>query len=99
MVGAPGRETVSKHLPLVREQHHVDLTIANGENVAGGFGITEQTAEEMFACGVDFLTSGNHVWDKREFRAALDETDRIIRPANYPPGSPGRGSGIMSPTA
>jgi metallophosphoesterase (TIGR00282 family) len=69
--------------------------LANGENAAGGFGLTRQTADEMFAAGVDFLTSGNHIWDKREFRDALDETDRIIRPANYPPGSPGRGSGIV----
>jgi 2',3'-cyclic-nucleotide 2'-phosphodiesterase len=69
--------------------------IANGENAAGGFGLTSQTADEMFAAGVDFITSGNHIWDKREFRNALDETDRIIRPANYPPGSPGRGSGII----
>jgi metallophosphoesterase (TIGR00282 family) len=94
-VGSPGRETLAKHLPLIREQHHVDLVIANGENAAGGFGLTQQTADEMFAGGVDFLTSGNHIWDKREFREALDETDRIIRPANYPPGSPGRGSGIV----
>ncbi len=96
MVGAPGRETLAKHLPLVREQHHVDVCIANGENAAGGFGLTGQTAEEMFAAGVDFITSGNHIWDKREFRGELDETDRIIRPANYPPGSPGRGSGIVT---
>jgi 2',3'-cyclic-nucleotide 2'-phosphodiesterase len=95
VVGAPGRETVSKHLPLFREQHHVDLAIANGENLAGGFGLTEQTAEEIFASGVDFLTSGNHIWDKREYRTSLDETDRVIRPANYPPGSPGRGSGLI----
>jgi metallophosphoesterase (TIGR00282 family) len=95
VVGAPGRETLAKHLPLVREQHHVDVVIANGENAAGGFGLTSQTADEMFAAGVDFITSGNHIWDKREFRNALDETDRIIRPANYPPGSPGRGSGII----
>jgi metallophosphoesterase (TIGR00282 family) len=86
---------LSKHLPLIREQHHVDVVIANGENAAGGFGLTGQTADEMFAAGVDFITSGNHIWDKREFRGALDETDRIIRPANYPPGSPGRGSGIV----
>jgi hypothetical protein len=79
----------------VREQHHIDVVIANGENAAGGFGLTTQTADEMFAAGVDFITSGNHIWDKREFRSALDETDRIIRPANYPPGSPGRGSGII----
>lgn len=95
MVGSPGRETLAKHLPLVREQHHVDVCIANGENAAGGFGLTQQTADEMFACGVDFITSGNHIWDKREFRGALEEADRIIRPANYPPGSPGRGSGII----
>jgi 2',3'-cyclic-nucleotide 2'-phosphodiesterase len=95
VVGSPGRETLAKHLPLVREQHHVDVVIANGENAAGGFGLPGQTADEMFAAGVDFITSGNHIWDKREFRGALDETDRIIRPANYPPGSPGRGSGIV----
>jgi len=95
VVGSPGRETLAKHLPLVREQHHADVVIANGENAAGGFGLTQQTADEMFAAGVDFITSGNHIWDKREFRGALDETDRIIRPANYPPGSPGRGSGIV----
>jgi metallophosphoesterase (TIGR00282 family) len=95
VVGAPGREILSKHLPLVREQHHVDVCIANGENAAGGFGLTQQTADEMFAAGVDFITSGNHIWDKREFRGSLDETDRIIRPANYPPGSPGRGSGVI----
>jgi metallophosphoesterase (TIGR00282 family) len=96
VVGSPGREILSKHLSLAREQHHVDAVIANGENAAGGFGLTEQTAEDMFAAGVDFITSGNHIWDKREFRAHLDETDRIIRPANYPPGSPGRGSGVFS---
>jgi metallophosphoesterase (TIGR00282 family) len=95
-VGSPGREILSKHLSLAREQHHVDAVIANGENAAGGFGLTEATADDMFAAGVDFITSGNHIWDKREFRAHLDETDRIIRPANYPPGSPGRGSGIFT---
>ncbi len=95
-MGSPGREILSKHLSLAREQHHVDAVIANGENAAGGFGLTEATADDMFAAGVDFITSGNHIWDKREFRAHLDETDRIIRPANYPPGSPGRGSGIFT---
>ncbi|MGA3037148.1 MAG: TIGR00282 family metallophosphoesterase [Vulcanimicrobiaceae bacterium] len=66
--------------------------MANGENAAGGFGLTVSTAEEMFGAGVDVITSGNHIWDKREFRAHLDESDRVIRPANYPPGTPGRGS-------
>ena len=69
--------------------------IVNGENAAGGFGLTTQTAEEMFATGVDFITSGNHIWDKRDFRAALDESDRILRPANYPPSLPGRGAGTF----
>lgn len=95
-MGSPGRETLQKHLAFAREQHRVDAVIANGENAAGGFGLTEQTADEMFAAGVDFITSGNHIWDKREFRGYLDETDRVVRPANYPPGSPGRGSGIFT---
>ena len=78
-------------LPLAREQHHAHLCIANGENAAGGFGLTVPTAEEMYACGVDVITSGNHIWDKRELRPYLEESDRVIRPANYPPGTPGRG--------
>jgi 2',3'-cyclic-nucleotide 2'-phosphodiesterase len=95
-MGSPGREVLQKHLAFAREQHHVDMVIANGENAAGGFGLTVQTAEDMFSAGVDFLTSGNHIWDKREFRGALDETDRILRPANYPPGLPGRGVGTLT---
>ncbi len=94
-MGSPGREVLKKHLALVREQHHADAVIANGENAAGGFGLTVQTADEMFEAGVDFITSGNHIWDKREFRPALDESDRILRPANYPPGLPGRGAGTF----
>jgi metallophosphoesterase (TIGR00282 family) len=94
-MGSPGRDTLKKHLALAREQHHADAVIANGENAAGGFGLTVQTADEMFAAGVDFITSGNHIWDKREFRAHLDETDRVLRPANYPPGLPGRGAGTF----
>ena len=95
-MGSPGRDILKKHLELAREQHHVDAVIANGENAAGGFGLTSQTADEMFAAGVDFITSGNHIWDKREFRSALDESDRILRPANYPPALPGRGSGTFT---
>ena len=86
---------LKKHLELAREQHHADAVIVNGENAAGGFGLTTQTADEMFAAGVDFITSGNHIWDKRDFRAALDEADRILRPANYPPSLPGRGAGTF----
>ena len=76
----------------MRDQHGVDFCLANGENAAGGFGLTQQTAEEFLAGGVDLITSGNHIWDKREFRGYLDETDRVLRPANYPPGTPGRGA-------
>ncbi len=91
VVGAPGRETLKRCIPLTREQHQIDLCIANGENAAGGFGLTAQTADEMFAAGVDVITTGNHVWDKREFRPYLEQSDRVLRPANYPPGSPGKG--------
>lgn len=95
VVGAPGRETLKRCVPLVRDQYHVDACIANGENAAGGFGLTAQTADEMFATGVDFITSGNHIFDKREFKRYLDETDRVVRPANYPPGLPGKGYGTF----
>lgn len=81
---------------LAREQHRVHACIANGENAAGGFGMTAQTAEEMFGSGVDFITGGNHIFDKRDFKAYLDSSDRVIRPANYPPSVPGRGSGTLS---
>jgi hypothetical protein len=95
VVGSPGRETLQRCVPLVREQHHIHACIANGENAAGGFGLTAQTAEEMFATGVDFITSGNHIFDKRDFKTYLDATDRVIRPANYAPGVPGRGTGTF----
>ena len=77
----------------MREQHQIHACIANGENAAAGFGLTAQTAEEMFQTGVDFITSGNHIFDKRDFKTYLDSTDRVIRPANYPPGVPGKGYG------
>ena len=79
----------------MRDQHQIDACIANGENAAGGFGLTAQTADEMFATGVDFITSGNHIFDKREFKRYLDETERVLRPANYPPGLPGKGYGTF----
>ncbi len=83
-------------MALARDQHRVDLCIANGENAAGGFGLTVPTAQEMFASGVDFITSGNHIFDKREFTGALAEAQNILRPANYPPGAPGRGSAVVA---
>jgi metallophosphoesterase (TIGR00282 family) len=96
VVGSPGRDALKRCLPLTRDQHHIQACIANGENVAGGFGLTAQTADELFATGVDFITSGNHIYDKREFRAYLSESQKVIRPANYPPAAPGRGSGTFS---
>jgi metallophosphoesterase (TIGR00282 family) len=95
VVGSPGRDTLKRCVPLARDQHRIDLCLANGENAAAGFGLTSQTAQEMFDAGVDFITSGNHIFDKREFKSYLEDTDRVIRPANYPPGVPGRGFGFV----
>jgi len=81
---------------LLREQYRVHACIANGENAAGGFGLTAQTAEEMFASGVDFITGGNHIFDKRDFGEYLENSNRVIRPANYPPAVPGRGAGTFT---
>jgi 2',3'-cyclic-nucleotide 2'-phosphodiesterase len=97
--GRPGRNIVHERLPELQKEHAVDLTIANGENAAGGFGITPQIAEELFELGIDVITTGNHVWDKREIidymnSANGNETSlarRLLRPANYPVGSPGFG--------
>jgi 2',3'-cyclic-nucleotide 2'-phosphodiesterase len=96
VVGSPGRDTLKRCVALAREQHYVRACIANGENAAGGFGLTAQTAQEMFESGVDFITSGNHIFDKREFRDHLEGSDRIVRPANYPPAVPGRGAGTFT---
>jgi 2',3'-cyclic-nucleotide 2'-phosphodiesterase len=96
VVGSPGRETLKRCLALAREQHQVHACVANGENAAAGFGLTAQTAEEMFASGVDFITSGNHIFDKRDFKEYLNASDRVIRPANYPPVAPGRGIGTFT---
>jgi 2',3'-cyclic-nucleotide 2'-phosphodiesterase len=97
--GRPGRNSVREHMPALMRQHAVDLCIANGENAAGGFGLTPQIAEDFFDLGIDVITTGNHVWDKREltdyFNAAIDEpfspARRVLRPANYPAGTPGTG--------
>jgi 2',3'-cyclic-nucleotide 2'-phosphodiesterase len=93
--GRPGRRGLAAALPRLRERYSADVVIANGENAAGGVGITERTAEELFAVGVDVITTGNHVYRHREVYAYLDRTERIIRPANYPAGNPGRGHVIL----
>ena len=91
VVGRPGRETVSALLPRMRRDLDVDLVIANGENAASGRGLTMATADELFESGVDVITSGNHIWDQKEIVPFLDGDAPIIRPYNYPPGTPGTG--------
>jgi hypothetical protein len=91
IVGSPGRRTVSKLIPGLRQEYGVDLVIANAENAAGGFGVTSETAQELFDADVDVLTSGNHIWAQREIFPYLDSEMPILRPLNYPPSVPGRG--------
>lgn len=93
VVGKPGRRAVSQHLPILVEEHQPDIVIANGENAAGGLGITKETALPLFDSGVDVITMGNHVWAQRGTGDLLDREPRIIRPANLPPGLPGVGAG------
>ncbi len=90
IIGQPGRRAVRRLVPELRKEFCIDLVIANGENTAGGFGITRGTAEELLDSGVDVLTSGNHIWDQKEIIPYLDEGLPLIRPANYP-DAPGRG--------
>lgn len=91
LVGRPGRQAISQLLPGLRQQYKLDLVIANAENVAGGVGITPDTARELLKDGVDVLTSGNHIWAQKEIIPFLDSDMPILRPLNYPPGVPGRG--------
>ncbi|MGA2854170.1 MAG: TIGR00282 family metallophosphoesterase [Verrucomicrobiota bacterium] len=95
IVGQPGRNAVKTLLPKLREQHALDFVIANGENSAGGSGITPKTAEEIFAAGVDVITSGDHLWDQKEVMELLANEKRFLRPLNYPAGTPGQGSGVF----
>jgi metallophosphoesterase (TIGR00282 family) len=95
IVGQPGRNAVKTLLPKLREQHALDFVIANGENSAGGSGITPKTAGEIFAAGVDVITSGDHLWDQKEVMELLAGEKRFLRPLNYPAGTPGQGSGIF----
>ncbi len=92
IVGKVGRSAVKALLPAVISRYKIDFVIANGENAAGGFGITEKVATELFSCGIEVLTSGNHIWDKKESIPYIAKEPRIIRPVNYPPGVPGYGS-------
>ncbi len=91
IIGKPGRQAIQKLLPELKEQHSPDLVIANGENVAGGIGLTSITARELLEAGVNVITSGNHIWTHKEIIPYLDSEMPILRPLNYPPGVPGRG--------
>ncbi|HEU0074952.1 MAG TPA: TIGR00282 family metallophosphoesterase [Dehalococcoidia bacterium] len=91
VVGRPGRRGLAAILPDLRKELHLDVVVANGENAANGRGLTLRTAKEMFNAGVDIISSGNHIWDQREIIEEMDGDRPILRPANYPAGTPGRG--------
>jgi metallophosphoesterase (TIGR00282 family) len=91
IIGRPGRRAVRTLLPGLRQEYALDLVIANGENAAGGLGLTRETAEELFEADIDVITSGNHIWDQREIIPSLDSNPAILRPLNYPPNVPGHG--------
>ena len=95
IVGRPGRETVRRMMPWVRETYRPHVVIANGENAAGGRGITAAIAHELFEAGVHGITMGNHTWDQREIFDFIDNEPRLVRPANLPPGTPGRGFSVI----
>ncbi len=95
IVGQPGRRAVKELLPKLREQHGLHFVIANGENSAGGNGITPATANEIFAAGVDVITSGDHLWDQKEVVELLQNEKRFLRPFNYPAGTAGQGSVVV----
>jgi metallophosphoesterase (TIGR00282 family) len=95
IVGHPGRNAVKILLPKLRARHGLDVIIANGENSAGGSGITPDIAEELFGYGVDAITTGDHLWDQKEVMELLQKEERFLRPLNYPSGTPGKGSTIL----
>jgi 2',3'-cyclic-nucleotide 2'-phosphodiesterase len=92
VVGRPGRDAVAALLPTLRDELRVDLAIVNGENAAGGAGLTAEIARELQASGADVVTSGNHVWDQRQFANEIERLDFVLRPINLPANNPGRGS-------
>jgi metallophosphoesterase (TIGR00282 family) len=94
VVGNPGRTILKKALPAVFKKYDVDYCIANVENAAGGFGVTKEVCDEILDAGVDCLTSGNHIWDKKEIVGVIDLIPQLLRPLNYPARQPGRGSHV-----
>ncbi|WP_305042981.1 TIGR00282 family metallophosphoesterase [Geoalkalibacter sp.] len=99
IVGRPGRQALAQHLNRLVDSHLIDLVVANGENAAGGFGLTADVVRELRDLGVDAITSGNHIWDKKEALEQVLTDQRVLRPGNYPEGVAGRGAGIFTTPA
>ncbi|MGE4580292.1 MAG: TIGR00282 family metallophosphoesterase [Desulfuromonadales bacterium] len=99
VVGRAGRQVLAQTLDRLVDHHQVDLVVVNGENAAAGFGLTAEIVREFFDLGVDVITTGNHIWDKKEIYDTLDREPALLRPANYPEGLPGRGVGVYSTSA
>jgi hypothetical protein len=95
IVGSPGREAVKKLLPGIVSDYDIEFTIANAENAADGFGLTQSIALDLFDCGINLLTSGNHIWDKKNIVSFIAKDERLLRPANFPPEIPGKGSAVI----
>lgn len=96
VVGSPGRQAVAMLVPRLRQERGLDLVIVNGENSAHGAGLSESTAEALLAAGCDVITTGDHVWDQKGFEKSIELEPRIVRPLNYPAGTPGRGSVVVN---
>ncbi|HEY6873683.1 MAG TPA: TIGR00282 family metallophosphoesterase [Geobacteraceae bacterium] len=96
IIGKTGRQAISRELHRLVDRYMVDLVIANGENAAGGFGLTEEVAGDLFKLGINVLTSGNHIWDKKDSLDFIRREEKLVRPANYPEGTPGRGSAVFT---
>jgi metallophosphoesterase (TIGR00282 family) len=95
LVGRAGRNAAIEMLPRLRQELALDFVVVNGENAAGGFGITEQICNQLYAAGVDVITTGNHVWDQKETLTFIPRHPRLLRPENFPVGTPGQGHGIF----
>jgi 2',3'-cyclic-nucleotide 2'-phosphodiesterase len=95
VVGRAGRDAVAAHLPELKARLATDIVVINGENAAGGYGINEKIAAELYAAGADAITLGNHVWDQKDLIGTIDRDPRMVRPANFPEGTPGRGATVI----
>jgi len=96
IVGSPGRTAAGYFVPKLKKEKNIDLVIANGENAAGGSGLTPRIVEELLTSGINVITSGDHIWKKREILEIIDTEERLLRPANYPEGAPGKGYVILN---